>query len=259
MKKLYFISGLPRSGSTILTSILNQNPNFYAEIHNPLMNMIFNVINVPQDPSNYASSPNYRVKNTINGVISGFYQHIEQEVCFNTNRCWTVMLNYLYELNPEFKVICTVRNYVDILNSMENLFLKRKFLHVNTIYPDDMISNVWNRTNYLAKDGFINQAYLCLREAYYGKYKNHLLLVEYNDIVNKPSQVITKIYDFIGEPKFNHSFDDVSYSFDDYDNLLLLKGLHEVKPRLEKQNTPLVLPPELCEEYKNWEFWRQRT
>ena len=31
-KKYYFISGLPRFGFTLLISILNQNPKFYAEI-----------------------------------------------------------------------------------------------------------------------------------------------------------------------------------------------------------------------------------
>ena len=30
MKKVYFISGFPRAGNTLLSSILNQNPNISA-------------------------------------------------------------------------------------------------------------------------------------------------------------------------------------------------------------------------------------
>ncbi|NBR76993.1 MAG: hypothetical protein EBT73_06670 [Actinobacteria bacterium] len=32
MKEFFFISGLPRSGSTLLSGILRQNPEFYADI-----------------------------------------------------------------------------------------------------------------------------------------------------------------------------------------------------------------------------------
>ena len=36
MKSYYFISGLPRSGSTLFSSILKQNPEFYADIASPV-------------------------------------------------------------------------------------------------------------------------------------------------------------------------------------------------------------------------------
>jgi len=36
MKSYYFISGLPRSGSTLLSAILRQNPEFYADIASPV-------------------------------------------------------------------------------------------------------------------------------------------------------------------------------------------------------------------------------
>ena len=35
-KQFYFISGLPRSGTTLLSAILNQNPKFQASISGPL-------------------------------------------------------------------------------------------------------------------------------------------------------------------------------------------------------------------------------
>ena len=31
MKKIYFAAGFPRSGSTLLASLLNQNPEIYSE------------------------------------------------------------------------------------------------------------------------------------------------------------------------------------------------------------------------------------
>ena len=40
--ELVFLSGLPRSGSTILTSLLNQHPNIHATTTSPVLGMILN-------------------------------------------------------------------------------------------------------------------------------------------------------------------------------------------------------------------------
>jgi sulfotransferase len=44
MKEYYFISGLPRSGSTLLSGILKQNPKFYADIASPVSGIISSTI-----------------------------------------------------------------------------------------------------------------------------------------------------------------------------------------------------------------------
>jgi len=46
MKEFFFISGLPRSGSTLLSAILRQNPEFYADISSPVLSMVASTINV---------------------------------------------------------------------------------------------------------------------------------------------------------------------------------------------------------------------
>ena len=38
--KLHFLAGLPRSGSTLLTKILNKNPNIFASTNSPLLDTI---------------------------------------------------------------------------------------------------------------------------------------------------------------------------------------------------------------------------
>jgi sulfotransferase len=40
MKQLHFISGLPRSGSTLLAGILRQNPQFHAAMSSPVAPMM---------------------------------------------------------------------------------------------------------------------------------------------------------------------------------------------------------------------------
>ena len=40
MNTLHFISGLPRSGSTLLSGILSQNPDFHASMSSPVSSLI---------------------------------------------------------------------------------------------------------------------------------------------------------------------------------------------------------------------------
>ena len=46
MKSYYFISGLARSGSTLLFGILKQNPDFYADIVSLVQGLTGNSIDV---------------------------------------------------------------------------------------------------------------------------------------------------------------------------------------------------------------------
>jgi sulfotransferase len=39
-KTIHFISGLPRSGSTLLAALLNQNPQFQANMSGPVAGMV---------------------------------------------------------------------------------------------------------------------------------------------------------------------------------------------------------------------------
>src|SRR3712207_6305218 len=49
--KLHFISGLPRSGSTLLAGILHQNPRFHAAMTGPVGNL-FNALLNAMSPQN---------------------------------------------------------------------------------------------------------------------------------------------------------------------------------------------------------------
>ena len=53
-RKFHFISGLPRSGSTLLAAILNQNPRFRAGMTSPLAD-IMGVVIAEASSKNYFS------------------------------------------------------------------------------------------------------------------------------------------------------------------------------------------------------------
>lgn len=256
-KKYHFISGLPRSGSTLLTGILRQNPKFHSNITDALINYFLSTVTI-NDPAARTTVTEEQVKNVINGIFDGFYKHIDREVIFNCNRHWTKHLEYLYRVNDNFRVICCVRDYNWILNSFEKIYKSRTLLDpINTtVYDNTHTLTVWHRTDFLATDSFVRASYNNLKEAYYGPYRKHLLLVEYNDLTKTPKETMKRIYDFIEEPYYEHDFNNVEYSNEVYDTALNATGLHTIRRKVEYDPGTQILPPDLWDKYSNWEFWR---
>ena len=132
MKQYYFVAGLPRSGSTLLSSILKQNPEFYADIASPVETLTGDVIDVIIDSEyNFTISEDQR-KNLMYGMFDGYYQHIDKPVIFDSSRCWTKKTNFLQELFPYTKILCPVRDIISILNSFELISTKSPF-HSKTL------------------------------------------------------------------------------------------------------------------------------
>lgn len=258
-KKYHFISGLPRSGSTLLTGILNQNPRFHSEISDLLCPYIISMLNIKDDPGARTFSTEERMLNVYNAMFDGWYKHIDRQVFFNTCRYWTKIPEYLYKLNPNFKIVCCVRDLNLILNSFENTYKSRSAADpiVTLIYDNSVAQHVWSRTDSLLdSQGFLRKSYDAFKECYYGKYRDHLLVVEYDNLTQRPKETLETIYNFIDEPYFEHDFDNVEYQNDKYDYDLQTKGLHTVRSRVEYTEPNIVLPPELMGKYSNWEFWR---
>jgi len=255
--KYHYISGLPRSGSTLLTGILRQNPRFYSDISDNLLSFVLGAVNANSDQSISSLLDEQRIKDIIDGIYGGYYKQIDKEVIFNCNRGWTKHIEYLYRINDNFRVICCVRDYKWILNSFERIYKSRTLKEpVNTkIYGDNTLT-VWHRTDNLGNDGFVRFAYNALKEAYYGPYRKHLLFVEYNDLTKTPKETMKRIYDFIEEPYYEHDFNNVEYTNEEYDAPLNAPGLHTVRRKVEYDPGTQILPPDLWDKYSGWEFWR---
>jgi sulfotransferase len=121
MEKTYhFITGLPRSGSTLLSSILKQNPRFHASITDPLATMVKGVIDSSNTgPGIRTEVPVTRRENIIRSLFEGYYKDVDKEVVFNTNRAWTLLTPQIDHVFPNSKFVVCVRDINWILDSFE--------------------------------------------------------------------------------------------------------------------------------------------
>lgn len=83
-----------------------------------------------------------------------------------------------------------------------------------------------------------------------------MILVEYDALVTNPTSTLQSIYDFIGEPWFDHDFNNVEYDADEFDLALGAPGLHTIRRKVEFIARQTVLPPQLFHRFDDDMFWR---
>jgi sulfotransferase len=256
VRQFHFISGLPRSGSTLLSGILNQNPDFHASISGPVLPMISNVLEVAGAHSeHHVHFDDQKRKRIAQGILNGYYEDLEKKVIFDTNRLWTSKLDQLKELSPNAKIIALVRNPAWVLDSFENIYRKSAF-EFSKIYSSQTRLNIYTRCESLmSSSGVVGSAWGSLKEGFYGHDSNKMLLVDYDLLAQYPEKTIKLLYDFIEQPYYKHNFNQVTYDHPDFDKTLGAKNLHQVRASVSFQKRRTVLPPDLFKKYEEMAFW----
>ena len=259
--KTHFISGLPRSGSTLLSGILRQNPRFFAAMTSPvapLMNSCLEQIGAGGEFFTFFDDK--KRKDICHALFNAYYQDkSEHEIIFDTNRIWTARLHQLTELFTDFRVICCVRNPAWIMDSFESIYRKNPFDYSRMYSPQSRLTVYSRSESMINAGGVVGSAWTALKEAYYGDQSDHLLLIDYDLLTQHPRRTMQLFYEFIDEPEFEHDFDHVDYQENEFDQSLGVRGLHTVKKKVEFKARSSVLPPDLFAKYSEMAFWQDNA
>ncbi len=257
-RKFHFISGMPRSGSTLLAAILNQNPRFRSGMTSPLADIMGVVMAETSSKNDFSFdvSDEQRVA-MLRGLVENFYAgQADAGVVFDTSRLWCSRMQLLETLFPEAKVIACVRQLSWVLDSMERL-VRRQPVGVSKVFRFDTNTTVYSRVEALTDPrGMVGFSFQATKDAFYGQYApGHLLLLTYESLARNPSAAMRAVYQFIGEPWFEHDFDHISYNADEFDARVGMPGLHTVRPKVEPIERTPILPREIFSRFVNESFW----
>lgn len=261
LKTFHFISGLPRSGSTLLAAILRQNPRFHAAMTSPV-GSLFTALHSTMGLGNEFSEfiDERQRERVLRGIFDLYYQDHEQEVIVDTNRLWCSRLPVLLRLFPKAKVLCTVRNVAWIMDSIERLVRKNALQPSKLFDGPAQSGTVYHRVETLAsRDRLVGFSYYALKEAFYSPEARNMLVIDYEHLTQSPEKVLPLIYQFLGEEPFAHKFDQLDYQEPSFDAKLGLHGLHEIKRKVAFRPRATILPPDLFQQYNTLDFWKSRT
>ncbi|MEE4309837.1 sulfotransferase [Pseudomonas alliivorans] len=258
MQKFHFIAGLPRSGSTLLSAILLQNPRFHAGMSSPVGSLFSSILGQCSAGSEFSSVINTDMRRRLlRGIFDSYYaDQSAKDVVFDTSRGWTSRLPALKDLFPQCRMIACVRNVAWVMDSIERLYRANPFENTRLFNDDVERNTVYSRVETLAqRNRLVGFAWASLKEAYYGEHAGSILLIDYDLLSQAPDRVMRLVYDFIDEPWFEHDFNNLSYDAPQFDDALGVSGLHKVKPRVALEPRATILPPDLFEQYSKLSFW----
>lgn len=269
MKTYYFMSGLPRSGSTLLSSILNQNPRVYSGPSSPVVSTMLTLENTLSNDELFMAFPKIpQAAKIIASVIDNYYSDVNKPVIIDKNRSWVNRLHYIpgyFGIEP--KVLCPVRDIEEILASFITMqrrnpysgegrinFIDEMLIKTNTPLNDD------NRCTFLASsNGILGQSYFGIQQALgEGKRKN-IHFIEYNDLLDTPDDTMRKIYEFLGEEYYQHDFSKIENIHKEKDaEVYGLADMHDVRSILNRTSVDPknVLTEEVLKRCENAAFWR---
>ncbi|BDW84411.1 sulfotransferase family protein [Roseicyclus marinus] len=257
-RRFHFISGLPRSGSTMTAAVLRQNPEFHAAMSGPIAGLFEGMIAQVSAGSEMASMVSYEQRRRLlKGLFENYYADLDARVVFDTNRSWTAKFAAILTVFPDAKVICLVRDVAWIMDSMERQYRKNPFENTRVFANPQQRATVYSRLEALGgPNSLVGFPWNALKEACYADYADRLMLVDYDLLVRRPRDVFRAIYEFIDEPWFEHDFEAVEYDAPEFDTQLGMDGLHRVHKIVAPRDRATILPPDLFRRYSSMSFWR---
>jgi sulfotransferase len=245
-KTYFFMAGLPRSGSTLLSAILNQNPDIYVTANSDITSLMLSLhqtatisesFNAGFEPMGY--------RNIIQKLPETFYSHIDKPYIIDKNRNWGTLenLQLASAFTDNVKIIAPVRPMLEILASFINLAKKNPDNFIDKFVPSYPVSDFRDRDDarcdaLMAANQNIEMNILSIASALHPEHREKFEFVAYSDLVTKPKKVIDSIYDFLEIPKFEHSYTNLNWNLMPNEAAVYgIPSLHKIRPKIDKSKT----------------------
>lgn len=240
MKTIYYLSGLPRAGNTLLSSILNQNPKINTTPLSYINGIVYNAFKEYQQLGSAKNFPDKEsFHNSMSSVIYNYYKGWSGDIIIQRSTIGNfpeleVVNKYL---KNEFKVIVLVRDIFEIISSFIKLYKEDENYFLNTKFGKSDVEKI----NFLIEDSsLINMSLKSTYNLYYGWYK-HCLFIQYNDLIKDTPTQIKKIYNFLNLESFEHTYTNLNqFKVNNicYDDTMYGKNLHKIKTdKIQKGNS----------------------
>ena len=244
--------GLPRSGTTLLTSILSQNPKIYCRNNSLLVQLMYDLnesfntkyaLTVMQE-SGTTDIQSYVMSNIPNLL----YHNIKNDIIVDHSRKSIHPENFELikkYVEPKPKFVILYRKLEEIIASFANIApnLEIKNFYLNAIYDDKS----------LLMDPF-HSAIKGIREI-----KDlECIFINYDDILKDTNKVLDLFYNFYELDRFDHDLNNIKQSqhyIKDADVAVYnTPGLHDVRPTINKREYSVELSDDIIERCKFLNF-----
>ena len=250
-----FIVGMPRSGSTMLAALLNQNPRFFASGTSAAQIIFTSLYHQFSNPSEMAALMDDDQRRAVLHAVVDAIHHKrgDRPVVFDTNRKWLQRTEQLVTLYPLCRFVVCVRDPAKVVSSLEKA---RRSLTFRQSRMFDADTTLVQRVKQLtAEDGIVGSCLGMVRDALTGPMADRMIVVDYDRLLDRPAETMDLLYQFLREPAFQHDFQTFTFELPKLDTFLNMPGLHSIKGPLRPATHEMLLPGDIAARLSALAVW----
>ena len=257
-KQIFFLAGFPRAGNTLLTSILNQNPDICCTPNSITLEIYKDIWNLKHTDV-FLNFPDHEsLDRVMEAILPSYYQNWNYKYIIDRGPAGTegnlALLKKFYK--EDIRIIFLVRPILEVLASWVRWASRTPdaAIRKHSINPTEMCHQLMDKKGQILDE--LKGMYNLLKP----ENKHHVHFVDYKEIVNKPLATLKGIYKFLDIPWYkNHRFIDLDQVVVNglayQDKGVLGEGMHTIKTKLTKVNSDVtVLPKEIIKKYGKIKF-----
>ena len=242
---MILLASLPRSGSTLLSSLLNQRPDTHVSPTSNLSEIIGAVLCADTDRVEARASRRQKdgMYRTMRSIADAHYEGQPEAFVFDKSRSWAHQGN-LKLLDRAFdsthKVVVTLRPTAECIAS----FMRMQGCASASEFLNSQAGQVFKEVHGI------------IQSLYEGK-RPEVLFIQYHDLVGNTQGVMDEIAAFVGQPLFIHDLSNIPAS-EENDEAWGIDGMHEVFPTIRSPRTDALdaLGVVDFDTYSRLDFWK---
>lgn len=255
MQQLHYCLGLPRTCSSVLMNILNENPRIFTTGTCPTPYLIDACRNISTQVSEFIALDkdvlNDAYLNFLRQGLKGWFESMsDKPIVFSKSRVWSEYLTHTFAINPNSKYLVILRDLRDIICSFETLLHKYPNIIIGDTEMPFQHNTFEKRMELYCTDGMANLGrplHMLPHVMEVAKqHPNNFFFLRHEDFNENPRGTLQLIYQWLGEQPFEHDLDNIPkpdyYEHDTvYRSMVSHKTgtkLHKLEPRWPKVMTP---------------------
>jgi hypothetical protein len=250
MKEIFFLSGLPRAGNTLLSSIINENNNIKVSANTVLADAVYQ-LNIIKEYDIFNNFPDHKsLNNVINNIFNNYYKDWKVDYIIDRGPWGTpTNLFYLKKIIKKPKFILLHRPLLDCLASIINIEKPKNIeARCNILMQDD--------GTYGPGSGMIAKYLRSIKNIITSKEKYKV--INYVDLVYYPNETIKTISNFLNIPiKYSKNFKQFSINGIKYNDKIYNVDYHTIRTKELKHSrtkAEYILPKSIINKYKNMDI-----
>ena len=226
-KQIYFLCAMPRSGNTLFSSIMNQNPDVVVT-PNSLTLEIMKELFLLKKIDTFQNFPDEQsLDNVMDEVYNLYYKHWNYKVIIDRGPVCTP--GNLKVMQKHFKqplrCVVILRNVLDVLASYIKWFETEPTAFPNKFKTlDEKLNQIMHKNGAVAKE-LMSIQYLL-------QHPEMAVFIKYDDLVQNPERELRKVYQFLNLSYFPHKFIDlnqITVNGLQYNDSIVGKNMHTIR------------------------------